>query len=119
MIFCVLCTILSWLPLFTAFIYPALQTVNAWNEEKFDRMRAQWIVYWVIAGVYTYFKSILYLDYIPLLWLVETIVAGWLVHPKTLGALYLHVAFIEKIFNDVIEKQVAPPLKNILSKIPL
>ena len=97
-----------------------MKTAEAWNNDKFDKKtHTQWMVYWVIAGVYTYLKAILFLDYIPFLWVVETVVAVWLIHPHTLGALYLHAVAIDDLFNNVIEKQVAPPLKNILSKIPL
>ena len=109
-----------WIPFIVAVVYPAMKTAEAWNNDKFDKKtHTQWMVYWVIAGVYTYLKAILFLDYIPFLWVVETVVAVWLIHPHTLGALYLHAVAIDDLFNNVIEKQVAPPLKNILSKIPL
>ena len=53
-------------------------------------------------------------NYIPLIWIVETIVAAWLVHPRTLGALYLHAVIIDTKFAEVIEEKIAPKFKNYL-----
>ena len=119
MIFSLFSTLVNWLPLYAAIIYPCIKLASEWHNEKSDKMKTQWMVYWVIAGLYFFLKSVLYLHYVPLIWLPETIVAAWLVHPKTLGALYLHKVFIDDLFANVIEKQVAPIFKNILSKVPL
>ena len=120
MIFDILSSLTCWIPFIVAVAYPAMKTAEGWNNNKFDKKtHTQWMVYWVIAGVYSYLKSILFLNYIPLLWVIETVVAIWLVHPQTFGALYLHAVAVDDLFNNVIEKQVAPPVKNILSKIPL
>ena len=70
------------------------------------------MVYWVIFAAYMQIACILH--YIPFIWVVETIVAGWLVHPRTLGALYLHALVIDKKFAEIIEEKIAPKFKQIL-----
>mmetsp|Transcript_24920 Transcript_24920/g.27576 ORF Transcript_24920/g.27576 Transcript_24920/m.27576 type:complete len:125 (+) Transcript_24920:30-404(+) len=109
---------LDWILLTVSFFLPVIKTYKSWSKND-EEYRPQWIVYWIIIALYISLKPIFLLNYIPFIWLLETAGCLWLSHPSFYGALYLHVVFIDPIFIDIVEKQIAPKIKIILERLPL
>ncbi|TNV80040.1 hypothetical protein FGO68_gene5089 [Halteria grandinella] len=85
--------------------YPVFQSFALLEIKRFDKSLVQWLAYWIIYSVLFKLESILLyyasdiLNESLIYKLIKLMSILWLIHPDTLGALYLYTKTLDAIYE--------------------